>query len=232
MSVIVYPEDVDFDEGSMAAIRGSNQVKTIVKTMQDWAIREPKPAPRRLHLHFLHKPVEILGTDRVTGIRTERTRLTGDGNVAGTGEFVTTPVQAVYRAVGYRSTPLPGLGFDAVSDTVPHDAGRVLDAEGFAVRGVYTTGWVKRGPVGLIGHTKGDALETVTSLLADSDKLVPAAEPDPAGVLEFLGGRGVAYTTWEGWQLLDIHEQALGAAVGRERIKVVPREEMIRVSRP
>jgi ferredoxin--NADP+ reductase len=203
----------------------------VVKTLQEWAIREPGSRSRRLHLHFLQAPVEVLGDDHVTGLRTERTELTGDGNVRGTGEFQDWPVQAVYRAVGYLSSNLADLPFDQKSGTVPHEGGRVLDLDDQIVPGVYVTGWIKRGPIGLIGHTKGDALETVTNLLADAPGLSGPAAPDPAAVVEFLDQRQVPFTTLEGWGKLDSHEIALGVVEGRERIKVVDRDTMISISR-
>src|SRR5699024_7525443 len=133
-------------------------------------LREPEEltASRRIHLHFLHRPVEILGQDgRVCGVRTERTELTGDGSVRGTGTFEEFEVQAVYRSVGYFGSPLSDVPFDAVAGTIPNDGGRVLDEHGDHVPGVYATGWIKRGPVGLIGHTKSDARETIENLVAD-----------------------------------------------------------------
>ncbi|KAA2263766.1 pyridine nucleotide-disulfide oxidoreductase [Solihabitans fulvus] len=231
VEVIVHPEDIEFDAGSMTSIRSNKQVEMVVRTLQEWAIRDPGDRPRRLHLHFLHSPVEILGDEHVTGLRTERTRLTGDGNVEGTGEFHDWPVQAVYRAVGYLGTNLADLPFEHGSGTVPHAAGRVLDLDELAVPGVYVTGWIKRGPVGLIGHTKGDALETVTSLLADAPTLTEPPRPDPAAVPRFLAQRGVPFTTLDGWRRLDGHELALGAAAGRERIKVVDRDQLVSISR-
>ncbi|WP_075743624.1 MULTISPECIES: FAD-dependent oxidoreductase [Actinoalloteichus] len=231
VEVIVYPEDIEFDEGSMAAIRESNQVKTIVKVLQDWAMREPGSRPRRLHLHFLHRPVEVTGTTEVEGLRTERMELDGTGNVTGTGEFHDWDVQAVYRAVGYLSSPLPEVPFDHATGTVPHQAGRVLDLDEEHIPGVYVTGWIKRGPVGLIGHTKGDALETINSLLADVDGAELGDRPEPEAILRFLADRGVPFTDWTGWTRLDEHEIGLGVAGGRERIKVVDRTEMLSVSR-
>lgn len=112
VDVIVYPEDFEFDEGSMAAIGSSNQTKQVVKTLTDWTLKDPEEftASRRLHLHFLHAPHEILGEDgKVVGVRTERTELQGDGTVKGTGEFHDWPVQSVYRAVGYFGSPLPEI---------------------------------------------------------------------------------------------------------------------------
>src|SRR6187431_500677 len=102
VDIIVYPEDYEFDEGSMAAVESNHQTKQVVKTLTDWTLREPTGASRRIHLHFLQSPHEILGEDgKVVGVRVERTALTGDGNSRGTGEFIDFPVQAVYRAVGY-----------------------------------------------------------------------------------------------------------------------------------
>ncbi|NKQ53340.1 FAD-dependent oxidoreductase [Amycolatopsis sp. K13G38] len=228
VEVIVNPEDIEFDEGSVAALRASKQIDMVVKTLQEWAIRDQGDRPKRLHLHFFHSPAEILGGDRVTGLRTERTELTGDGNVRGTGEFHDWDVQAVYRAVGYLSSPLPEIPFDNRTGTVPNRAGRVLDIDEAQMPGVYVTGWIKRGPVGLIGHTKGDAAETVECLLADAESLTPPKQDD---ILGFLEERGVPYTTWDGWARLDAHERALGEPHGRARVKVVAREEMVRVSR-
>ncbi|WP_086848667.1 FAD-dependent oxidoreductase [Amycolatopsis kentuckyensis] len=232
VEVIVYPEDIEFDDGSIAALRASKQIDMVVKTLQEWAIREPGTRQRRLHLHFFHSPAEVLGEDgRVTGLRTERTELTGDGNVRGTGEFHDWDVQAVYRAVGYLSSHLPELPFDHVAGVVPNEAGRVLDLDENQLPGVYVTGWIKRGPVGLIGHTKGDAAETIASLLADADTLAAPKYASPDAILDFLEARGIPFTNWDGWGRLDAHEKALGTAAGRERVKVVEREEMTRISR-
>ena len=133
-------------------------------------------------------------------------QLDGTGNVKGTGEFLDYPVQAVYRAIGYHGSPLDELEYDARRGVIPNEGGRVLDAEGKPVPGVYATGWIKRGPVGLIGHTKGDALETIGFLLEDRLSLPPAANPDPQAIIRLLEERGIEYTTWEGWIKLDAHE--------------------------
>jgi len=230
VEVIVHAEGIEFDEASMAAIRTNKQVEMIVKTLQEWAIRDVGSRPRRLHLHFLEAPVEVLGSSSVTGLRTETQELTGDGNVRGTGVFTDWDVQAVYRAVGYLSTHLVDIPFDHVSGTIPHLAGRVLDLDEVPIPGVYTTGWIKRGPIGLIGHTKGDALETITSLLEDAASLPLATTSSPDAIVQFLEQRGVPFVTNEGWGKLDLHEIALGATQGRERVKVVSREEMTSIS--
>jgi ferredoxin--NADP+ reductase len=247
VDIVLYPEDFEFDEASDEAIRRNNQTKTMVNTMTNWLVEEhaeaEEPSSRRLHLHFLHSPVEIYddgGSGKVAGVKFERMQLDGTGNVKGTGEFIDYPVQAVYRAIGYHGSALDELEYDARRGVIPNEGGRVLDAEGNPVPGIYATGWIKRGPVGLIGHTKGDALETIGFLLEDRLTLPPAKNPDPQAIIDLLEERGIEYTTWEGWNRLNAHEAALGTAwsesaaadgVVRERIKVVPREEMIEISR-
>ena len=232
VDVIVYPEDYDFDEASMEAAENNKQTKQVVKTLTDWTLREPTGASRRIHLHFLQAPHEVLGEDgKVMGVRVERTALQGDGTVKGTGEFHDWPVQAVYRAVGYFGSPLAEIPFDELKGVISNREGRVVDMDGDHLPGVYATGWIKRGPVGLIGHTKSDAQETIANLVEDAPRLyaetkASAQQLSPDNLLHLLKERGVPVVQWHDWELLDAHERALGEADGRERVKVVPRDEM------
>jgi ferredoxin--NADP+ reductase len=232
IEVIVNPEDIDYDDGSIATRRANKQANMVASTLENWAIRDVGDRPHKLFLHFFESPTEVVGEDgRVVGLRTERTQLDGTGNVTGTGEMRTWDIQSVYRAVGYLSDELPKLPFDCATGTVPHEGGRVIEG-GDHLASTYVTGWIKRGPVGLIGHTKGDANETVANLLADhaDGRLLLPATPAEQAVVDFLQDRGVSYTTWEGWHRLDAAEKALGAAEGRERVKIVERDEMVRAS--
>ncbi|GAA2433227.1 FAD-dependent oxidoreductase [Streptomyces lavendulocolor] len=232
IEVIVNPEDIDYDAGSIEQRRSNKQVDMVAKTLENWAIRDVGNRPHKLFLHFFESPTEIVGADgKVVGLRTERTELDGTGNVKGTGAFTTWDVQAVYRAVGYLSDELPKLPFDLASGTVPDEGGRVVEG-GEHMASTYVTGWIRRGPVGLIGHTKGDANETVANLLEDhrEGRLLTPASPEEDAVVAFLRDKGVEYTTWEGWYRLDAAERALGEAEGRERVKIVEREGMLRAS--
>jgi len=236
VDVIVYPEDYDFDEESLARVEASRQTKQVVKTLTDWTLREPTGASRRIHLHLLQAPREVLGEDgRVVGVRVERMKLDGTGNVTGTGEMIDYPVQAVYRAVGYWGTEIDGVPFDSSRGVIRNVGGRVVDESGEVVEGFYTTGWIKRGPIGLIGSTKSDAQETIENLVADSERLYAhstagAEQLSPDNLLRLLTQRGVPVVQWRDWEVLDAHECQLGQAQGRERVKVVPREEMTAIA--
>jgi ferredoxin--NADP+ reductase len=192
-------------------------------------------ASRRLHLHFYAKPLEVVpdASGHVSEFRWERTRPDGAGGVEGTGEIRSVPIQAIYRAVGYFGSPLDGIPFDDRHGVIPNHEGQVLDDHNEVIPGVYATGWIKRGPVGLIGHTKSDAMETLSHVVRDQANWWTPADPSEDAVLELLASRGVEYTDLEGWHKLDQHELALGAADGhpRLRVKVVPRDDMIAISR-
>ncbi|NDK88142.1 FAD-dependent oxidoreductase [Gordonia desulfuricans] len=235
IEVVVNPEDIEYDEGSAVARRSSKITDQVATIIENYAIREPKQgAIHKLFLHFFENPTEILGEDgKVVGLRTERTELDGTGNVKPTGKTTDWDVTAVYRAVGYLSDNLPEIPFDNQAGVIPNEAGRVFD-EGAHITGLYTTGWVKRGPVGLIGHTKGDANETVECIIEDmtNGALNVPADPSEDAVIALLESKSVPFTTWDGWYRLDEHERSLGAAQGRERVKVVEREDMLAASEP
>ena len=234
VDMIVHDEDFDYDEASRNAIASNKQVFVIDKVLNQWREREVGQASRRLHLHFFAKPVELVaGPDgKVASFRYERTEPDGAGGIRGTGEIRSVDVQAVYRAVGYFGSPLPGVPFDEQHGVIPNHEGQVyVDGDTEIMPGVYATGWIKRGPVGLIGHTKSDAMETISHLVNDQASWWSPASPSEESVVELLESRGVQYTDLDGWHRLDEHEIALGEPHGRARIKVVPRDEMVRIAR-
>ena len=239
VDVVVYDEDFDYDEASREAIATNKQVKVIDRVLQKWrelpsANNAGGDASRRLHLHFWAKPLEVRTDDagRVTSLVYERTTSDGAGGVVGTGEIREQPLGQLYRAVGYFGSPLPGIPFDDRHGVIPNHEGQVLAEDSNDILpGVYATGWIKRGPVGLIGHTKSDASETISHLVNDQGSWWQPEEPTEEAVTALLTSRGVKWTDLDGWHRLDAHELALGEAEQRERIKVVPRDEMIRISR-
>ena len=124
------------------------------------------------------------------------------------------------------------MPFDKKHGVIPNHEGQVLHEDSNErVSGVYATGWIKRGPVGLIGHTKSDAMETIRHVINDQGSWWQPADPSEASIPALLESRGVTWTDLEGWHSLDEHEIALGQPEGRARIKVVPRDEMVSISR-
>ncbi|HWU48082.1 MAG TPA: FAD-dependent oxidoreductase [Humibacter sp.] len=233
VDMVVYDEDFDYDDAARAAVASNKQVMVIDRVLQQWRQRPVGEASRRLHLHFYAKPLELVGDEngRIAAIRYERTQPDGHGGVRGTGEIRELAIQAVYRAVGYFGSPLPGIPFDKKHGVIPNREGQVLRKDrNQQFYGVYATGWIKRGPVGLIGHTKSDAMETIEHLVNDLGNWWNPESPSEQSIVQLLNERGIEYTNLDGWHNLDAHEIALGEPEGRARVKVVPRDEMIRVS--
>jgi ferredoxin--NADP+ reductase len=232
VDTIVYDEDFQYDEGSQAAIDSNNQTRVMVKTLEELRSNEITGAKRRLHLHFFSSPAEILDQDgKVAGIKIERTKLDGTGNVKPTGEFREFPIQAVYRAVGYFGSELSEVPFDEKAGVIPNDKGRVLDSDGKHIPGVYATGWIKRGPVGLIGHTKSDAIETIAQVIQDKKTWWQPASPAEESVTALLTSRKIEFVGWPEWLRIDAEEKRIGQSQERERIKLVEREDFLSVAK-
>ena len=177
VEVVVYGHEADLNAFDLAGegvtlVESDRRVRGNLVAITKWAQgAAPEPAAsghsRRLTVRFWLRPTEILGTERVEGITLERTAISPDGKLGGTGEFETLDAQMVLRSVGYQSVPLPGVPFDPRASVVPNDQGRVLGKDGAPLPGEYVAGWLKRGPTGVIGTNKSDAAETVRCLLED-----------------------------------------------------------------
>ena len=198
---------------------------------------EGNPADRKYYIHFNSAPVEVLGEDgKVKAIRVEKTTTSADGKMTRTGEFEEYPVQAVYHAIGYKPATAPGIAYDERRAHLANadGDGRITteaSGEGAQVRErLYATGWAKRGPVGLIGSTKSDALLIVTNMLEDLSKAAEggrvAADRDPESIDRLLESRGVKPIDFAGWKKVDAFERAEGAKEGREHKKVIDPEQM------
>lgn len=198
-----------------------------ITMLTDWSGRAPEGKPRRIHLRFLRSPVRLLGTDgRVSGIVVQRNEIDADGRVRGTGAEETFEVGLVVRAIGYSAEPVPGLPFDERGGIVPNEGGRVIDADGRPVPGEYVTGWIKRGPTGVIGTNKSDAAETVAAVLADLPGLPAPEHPEPEGLRATLAEYGIRPVDWTAWLRLDAEEIRRGGLRDAERVKVAHLAEM------
>ncbi|MFL6154529.1 MAG: 4Fe-4S ferredoxin, partial [Marmoricola sp.] len=193
------------------------------RMLAEIASRATTPGRRRIVLRFCAAPVRILGTESVSGIELERTRLeVVDGRTVavGTGESEILETQMVLRSVGYRGVPIPGLPFDDVTSTVPNAAGRVEP-------GLYVAGWIKRGPTGFIGTNKSCSEETVAALFDDlAAGLLTEPDADADALELWLAERVPAQIGLAGWQALDAEERRRGAEQGRPRVKLLDLEEM------
>jgi ferredoxin/flavodoxin---NADP+ reductase len=240
VDVVVHSDELNlgaFDPTGQSAelAESDRRVRGNLTVIQDWAGREEEAvAERRLTVRFWLRPVSVEGTDRVSGLTVERTRLDEQGRFTGTGEFETIPAQLVFRSVGYQSVPLPGVPFDERSYTVPNADGRVLGPDGAPLPREYVAGWLKRGPTGVVGTNKSDAAGTVRSLLADlTGEGAAAGRPSPDEFIACLAERGVQPVSYADWLRVEQAEVELGVSLGRgERVKIGDRVAIEALCRP
>ncbi|MGB0571494.1 MAG: FAD-dependent oxidoreductase [Alphaproteobacteria bacterium] len=184
-------------------------------TMKEFPDVDPAGKSKRVHFTFYAKPIEILGGDKVEGIRMEHTRVE-DGRSVGTGEFFDIECGLVIPAIGYFSDPFPGVPFDADNGIVVHDEGRVGD-------GVYAVGWIKRGPTGVIGTNKPDGDIAAKQIFEDMED---GTKPGREALEALLKDRDVRCLTYQDWQTIDAAEVA-AAKPGAPRRKFVTIDTMI-----
>jgi ferredoxin/flavodoxin---NADP+ reductase len=236
--VIVRPDDVQLDPLSQAELDAADDRTLVrkVQILQGYAIRRPEGKAKRLHVRFLVSPVELVGDEhgRVKAMRLVRNRLiaspSGGISAEPTGEFEELEVGLVFRSVGYRGVALPGVPFNDRSGTVPNEKGRVIDpASKKPVTGVYVSGWIKRGPSGVIGTNKPDSVETVNAMLSDVAQGVhwQPAEADSRSAGALIMSRQPLAVTYADWRALDALECSNGQACGRPRVKFVAIEDIL-----
>ena len=237
VDVMVRPEDVEIDPISAEELAaGRAALKAKVEIVQEFSRRSPSGASRRLHLRFFVSPLELLGDahGKVTGLRLVRNRLekTENGTVVArpTGEIEELPVGLVFRSVGYQGVPLPGLPFDERRSVTLNEKGRVLDGTTRApMRGHYVSGWIKRGPTGVIGNNKADSVETVNGLVEDATRgaVLEPATPAPEAFDRLVRDRQPRRVTFADWKSIDQAEIERGRPQGRPRVKFTTVEEML-----
>jgi ferredoxin/flavodoxin---NADP+ reductase len=236
--IVTIPSEVALDELSRAALEHSPDRATAkkVEILQSYAARRPLGKRRRLIVRFLVSPVELIGNDasEVVGMRLVKNRLsatpTGTLQAKPTQVFEELPVELVFRSVGYRGVPLPGVPFNDDWAVVLNDKGRVLDpGSKQPLVGEYTAGWIKRGPTGVIGTNKSDAAETVASMLEDlaQDAHLRPEQPSAAAAEQMIRDRQPRYLAYADWQRLNAIEVERGRARGRPRLKFTRVEDML-----
>lgn len=203
-----------------------------LELMLELARRPSAPSERRLRLEFNASPIALEGNAHVERVRVERNTAVRepDGRVVarGTGETFDLPAGLVFRSIGYQGEPLVGVPFDSKAGVIPNLDGRVTDG-GAVLAGTYAVGWIRRGPLGVIGTNKADAQRVVERMLEDASTL-PTREPSTvshAAIDALLARRGVSVTTYADWLHLDLVEINAGRASGKLREKFASVEAMM-----
>ena len=240
--IVIDPAEVELDEVSREWLDSDEADPTNrrnVEIFTDFAGREPEGKRRRIVLRFLASPVEIKGDGKVESIVIGRNELQRDASGAvravDTGEREEIETGLVLRSIGYKGEGLEGLPFDSGRGTIPNEQGRVTDPDtGEPVPGQYVVGWIKRGPSGVIGTNKKDALDTVTALLEDVREgriFEPSGEATAEAAEAMVAERAPDAVTFAGWRAIDEAEVSRGEPLGRPRVKFVKVDEMLEAAR-
>ncbi|MDX1413846.1 MAG: FAD-dependent oxidoreductase [Candidatus Promineifilaceae bacterium] len=236
--IFTLPEEVTLDplsEEMMAASVDRGTARK-VQIIQSYADNKPGVKAKEIILRFLVSPSEMFGDDQgqLTGMRLVHNELykTEAGTLRPRATDKTEDIEAglAFRSVGYRGVPLPEIPFNDSWGVILNDEGRVIDSDsGQPVTGLYTAGWIKRGPSGVIGTNKPDALETVEKMMVDlaEGRILNPATPDAAAAEETIRSQQPRYFTFADWEILDAIEVEKGLALGRPRVKFTTVESML-----
>jgi len=237
--VLVRPDEAQLDPLSQAQVDESQDrtLRKKVELLQSYAQRNPTGKPRKLHIRFLVSPVELFGdgVDQVVGMRLVKNTLyateSGTLRPKHIDQFEELKVGLVFRSVGYRGVALPDVPFYDRWGVILNEKGRVIDPESRQpVVGLYTSGWIKRGPSGVIGTNKPDSVETVNCMLEDlaNGAILNPPQPDPASVEKLVCERQPKYFSYNDWRRIDEIEISRGKAEGRPRVKFTRVEDMLK----
>jgi len=228
------PSDVlSLNEASKVEISKERGKKRMIDLFTK--ISEKREASKKLFFHFLRSPTRFLANEagRVCGIELVYNELRGppdNQKAVFTGKTETIGCDIVFKSIGYKSEPLAGVPFDQERGIVPNERGRVLRPDGSAVPGLYVSGWMKRGPSGVIGTNRTDAEETVDALWAD---LIPSPTSWKNGwgsISSKLQERNVPFVDWKKWKAIECEENRRGQELGKEREKITSTPEMLDIA--
>ena len=232
----------------------------------------PTNATTQVHLRFLTNPVRFEATPkngdgnkdqlRLSSVVCERTELEGETpgaqNARGTGSTETTDADLCLVSIGYKGLPIDSstkASFDTVRGVLKNDHGRVVVPEDIGngksninLAPLYVSGWLKRGPSGIIGTNIGDAKDTVVSILKDlgngvitKPSLPSSSSSSSSSPLEsLLQERKIRYVEWDNYRKITQCESSKSESdnvlghqkrhVDQPREKIVDRETLLQAA--
>ena len=231
--VTVRPDELALNSESRAELDDprAEEAQRRLQLFESFAIPSRGSVARRIEFRFLSSPVAIDGDTRVRGIMLERTRLCGkpfSQHAEGTGEHYRLEAGLVIRSIGYSGLPIDdGVPFDVDRGIVPNVDGRVM-SRGTPLPGLYCTGWIARGPRGLIGDNREHGVRTAKNVLEDfPEDATRDARPGIAAIDRLLAARGIRSVCMDGWRRIDESERGRGQRLGKPREKYTCIEEML-----
>jgi len=241
VQVMVEGKEINFENESWDKLGNnlSKDTKKNIEILKEISLKNVNNKKKRIHFIFLASPLEICGKNKVEKIRFVRNKLVkqDDGILHSqpTDEKIEYGADLIFRSIGYRGKPLQGLPFDEKSGTIPNYLGQVKDSVKYnhLRKREYVAGWIKRGPSGVIGTNKQDAVETVHRMfeIIQIEKMEPLKKISMNDVVSHLKSRNVEFVSFADWKILDNHEKEEGKIKGRPRVKETNVEKMLEIIR-
>ena len=239
VDVIIDPAEAALDDLSREELQRPDAEpawRFKVELAHEAAHRRPSGTGKRLVFRYLASPLRYSGTARVGAVHISRNTLTRgpDGAIRAIRgpQADMLPATLVLESVGYLGATIPGVPFDSERAIIPNRAGRVLTRPGGdVVPQLYTAGWIKRGPSGVIGSNKRCAHETIHSLLEDVDTGVVGSAVDRAHLVDLLQRCCPHAVDYHGWQRVDTAERLAGKLSGRPRVKLTDLGELMHAAK-
>ncbi len=229
------PEEMKLNEVSqqeLEAKEGRGNKKN-VEIFQKFADSENSGKPRTCISTFLKSPVRLEGNGRLEKVVLEINELSGEPfkqSAKGTGKEIEIDCGILFRSIGYNGVPIEGVPFYDRWGTIPNIEGRITaEQDGAVVPGLYTAGWIKRGPSGIIGTNRACAVETVEMLLEDVPSFT-ADKPGRDALYKVLDSNAAKYINYPQWEKIDAAEVAAGEPKGKPREKFTRRDEMLEIA--
>jgi ferredoxin--NADP+ reductase len=212
------PEKITPEHASGLSDRALRLIERNLATLREFTAIDPGVRSKRVHFLFFANPVEILGGERVSGVRFERTRIGEGARAIGTGEFFEIACGLVIPAIGYYAEPIDG---------VPFAGGKAVNDDGRVERGVYVVGWVKRGPSGVIGTNKPDGDKAAEQIAADFAE-GGGGKPGRTALEQLMRERRIRWLSFADWKRVEAAEVARAKAPA-PRCKFVELDEMLEI---
>ena len=233
VDALMRASDLELDDHSKEELsKASRNTKLNMEILQQIHDQGDRGNPRKLHLCFLISPTKIEGTKRVEGLDLVHNEIVKEGGVLkakATDEVMHLNVDMVLRSIGYMGEAISGLPFDDRRGTIPNDQGQLLDSvDGKLLKQEYTAGWIKRGPSGVIGTNKQDALETVNRLKQNWQTIqTPEPKLVQVDLVDLLEDKKINFVSFDDWKKLDKFEVEQGQSFAKTRQKICEVQEML-----
>lgn len=238
VDIVIDPAELELDPASQALLDDPDvepSLKLKYTLAEEFAAEPSTEGNKRIVFKYLAAPIAVTGADKAEGLEYARNELVEEDGVLNarpTSDTGTLPASLVLRSIGYRGKPIPDLPFDDKRAVVPNEHGRVLGPDGAPVTGVYVSGWIKRGPRGVIGSNRIDSEETVEGLISDfiAGKLVaPTGDRDALRAL--VQERQPDLVDRVGWKAIDQAERGAGKEAGRPRVKFTSLADLLQAAK-